>query len=222
MTPRSILIVAPHPDDETLGCGGTLARRAEEGHRITVVVVTDGRHLFRLSRWKIEVDPTPAEASAMRKDETRRAVAILAGEAATIRFLDVEDATLARHVDIVAATLAAIIREVTPDEVYVTSQHEEHPDHVAACAAVREAMRATPSRATLYRYIIALRRGLSPETAGEPTVAADIAPQQEKKRRAVSQFASHLTIVGRGQTAPFFAGVEPWVRPVETFFVDSE
>ncbi|HOI56151.1 MAG TPA: PIG-L family deacetylase [Phycisphaerae bacterium] len=221
MTQRSILIVAPHPDDETLGCGGTMACRARQGCRITVVVVTDGRHLFRLSRWKIEAAPTPAEASAMRKDETRRAVAILAGEAAAIRFLDVEDATLAHHVDAVAETLASIVREVRPDEIYVTSQHEEHPDHVAACVAVRSAMRSTRSRATLYRYVIALAGGRSPDTVGEPTVAVDIGPQQDLKRRAVSQFASHLTIVGRGQTEPFFASIEPWVRPVEVFFVDA-
>jgi len=220
MAQRSILIVAPHPDDETLGCGGTLARRAEEGGRIAVVVVTDGRHLFRLSRWKIEVAPTPAEASAMRQEETRRAVAILAGDAATVRFLNVEDATLARQVDAAAETLAAIMHDVTPDEIYVTSQHEEHPDHVAACAAVRSAMRSTRSRATLYRYMIALRRGVSPDTAGEPTVTVDIAPQLDRKRRAVSQFASHLTIVGRGQTEPFFHSIDPWVRPVERFFVD--
>jgi len=221
MAQRSILVVAPHPDDETLGCGGTVARRVAEGCRITVVVVTDGCNLFRLSRWRIETNPTPAEASAMRKAETRRAVAILGGDPEAIRFLDVEDATLGEHVASVSETLAAIIREVAPDEIYVTSEHEQHSDHVAACAAVRSAMQRASSSATLYRYTIQLLPGLSPQSIAEPTVTVDIAERLETKTRAAGQFASHLTIVAAGQTEPFFQSVAPWLRPTEMFFVDG-
>ena len=222
MAQRSILIVAPHPDDETLGCGGTLAKRAREGCRITVVVVTDGCNLFRLSRWKIEADPTPQETSRMRKEETRRAVAILGGRREAIRFLDIEDASLADHVETVSETMAAVLREVSPDEIYVTSQYENHPDHVAACAVVRSAMRMARSRAKLYRYLISLRSDVSPSATGEPTVSVDITEQLETKRRAVNQFSSHLKIVARGQTEPFFRNVEAWLRPSETFFVDTK
>lgn len=220
MAQRSILIVAPHPDDETLGCGGTLAKRAKEGCKVAVVVLTDGCNLFRLSPLRIEVHPTPAETSAMRKEETRRAVDILGGNREAIRFLDVEDASLTRHVESVSETLAAIIREAAPDEVYVTSEHENHPDHVAGCAAVRSAMRKAHSRAALYRYIVSLRPGLSPSSVPGPSVAIDVAGQLESKRRAVSQFASHLTLVAKGQTEPFFKDVDQWLQSREVFFVD--
>jgi len=217
---RSILIIAPHPDDETLGCGGVFAKRAAEGCDVAVVVVTDGRHLFRLSRWKIERDPTPRETSDMRKNETRRAVDILGARSETIRFLDIEDGTLARHIDAVSATIADVIRDVAPEAIYVTSEHEEHTDHVAACAVVRSAMATTQSPATLYRYVIALRSGLTAASIDEPSVAVDVAAHMDTKRRAVRQFASHLTIVGTGQTEPFFKDADAWVRPTETFFVD--
>lgn len=222
MARRSILIVAPHPDDETLGCGGTLAKRIAEGCRVTVVVVTDGCNLFRLSRWKIETDPTPAEISAMRKEETRRAVDILGGDREAIRFLDVQDASLQEHVEAAAETLAAIMNEVAPDEIYVTSEHEEHLDHVAACEAVRLAMLKARSGAGLFRYTILLPPGVSRASIAEPSVTVDIAGELDAKRRATSQFASHLTIVGKGQTEPFFANVDPWLQPVEAFFVDSD
>ena len=222
MAQRSILIVAPHPDDETLGCGGTLAKRAREGCNVAVVVVTDGRNLFRLSRFKIEVDPTPAETSAMRKEETRRAVDILGGHREAIRFLDVEDAALAGQIEPVSETLSAIIGDVTPDEIYVTSEHENHPDHVAACAVVRSAMWKTQSHATLYRYIVSLRPGVSLSSVPEPSVTIDIAEQLETKRRAVSQFASHLKVVANGQTEPFFRNVDQWLQPREVFFVDPK
>jgi LmbE family N-acetylglucosaminyl deacetylase len=220
MTKRSILIVAPHPDDETLGCGGVLAKRIEEGCDVAVVVLTDGCNLFRLSRWRIEVDPTPAQASAMRKEETRRAVGILGGRPEAIRFLDVEDAALERHVEFASQRIAGIIADVDPDEVYVTSQHEEHPDHVAACAAVRSAIRETHSHATVYRYIISLRPGLSLSSIPEPSVSIDITGQLERKRKAVSQFASHLTIVAKGQGEPFFKNTDKWLGPSEVFLVD--
>ncbi|NLF30970.1 MAG: hypothetical protein GX591_08805 [Planctomycetes bacterium] len=222
MAGRSILIIAPHPDDETLGCGGVFAARAAEGCRVSVVVVTDGRHLFRLSRWKIETDPTPQETSDMRKNETRRAVDILGGRSGTIRFLDIEDGTLGRHVPAVSQTIAGILREAAPDEIYVTSEHEEHADHVAACAAVRSAMAATNSPAALYRYVIALPPGVTAGAVGEPFVAVDVAAHMETKRRAVRQFASHLTIVARGQTEPFFKDADVWVRPTETFFIQRQ
>jgi N-acetylglucosamine malate deacetylase 1 len=221
MGQRAILIAAPHPDDETLGCGGLLAKRAQEGFKATVVVLTDGCNLFRLSRWRIEVDPTPAEISAMRKEETRRAVAVLGGHREAIRFLDVEDASLQRHVESTAERVAQIIREVDPDEIYVTSEHEEHPDHVAACAVVRSAMQRAHSRATLFRYVVSLRSGLSLPSIPDPSVAIDVSEQLDTKRRAVSQFASHLKVVAKGQTEPFFKDAEEWIHPEEVFFVDS-
>ena len=217
---RSILIIAPHPDDETLGCGGVFAKRAAEGCDVAVVVVTDGRHLFRLSRWKIERDPTPRETSDMRKNETRRAVDILGGRSEGVRFLDIEDGTLTRHVEAVAETIAEIITETNPEEIYVTSEHEEHPDHVAACAVVRSAIAGTKSAAVLYRYVIALPAGVTTAGIDEPTVAVDVSAQMETKLRAVRQFASHLTVVGTGQTEPFFKDPDVWVQSTETFFVD--
>lgn len=221
MGPGCVLIVAPHPDDETLGCGGVLARRANEGARVAVVVLTDGRNLFRLSRWRIETDPTPEEVAARRKEETRRAVDVLGGDGGAIRFLDVEDGSLARHVGPVSEQLAQIIREAAPEEVYVTSEHEEHLDHVAGCAAVRAAMRLAKSRARLLRYVIALRGGLTTASIPEPKVFVDIAAQMERKRQAVRQFVCHLEVVAKGQTEPLFATVDDWVRPREVFFVDS-
>ena len=87
-----VVILATHPDDETLGCGGLIARRVHEGRRVVVVVITDGRALLR--RFGIAANPSEAEVSAMRKDETRRSVEILGARAADIRFLDFQNERL--------------------------------------------------------------------------------------------------------------------------------
>ena len=156
----------------------------------------------------------------MRKEETRRAVDILGGHGEAIRFLDVEDGALEKHVESASERIAEIIADVDPDEIYVTSEHEEHRDHVAACVVVRSALRKTHSHATLYRYIVSLRSGLLWSAIPEPSVSIDIADQLETKRRAVSQFASHLKIVAKGQREPFFKNVDKWLQPKEVFFVD--
>src|SRR5271167_3275380 len=66
---RSCLVLAPHPDDETLGCGATLMRKVDAGTAVTVVVVSDG------ATWPPEA---PAEQNiAVRDAELRASCRIL-------------------------------------------------------------------------------------------------------------------------------------------------
>jgi len=62
---------------------------------------------------------------------------------------------------------------------------------------------------------------LSLPSIPDPSVAVGITEQLDKKRRAVRQFASHLKVVAKGQTEPFFKDAEEWIHPEEVFFVDS-
>jgi hypothetical protein len=88
--PRSVLIVAPHPDDETLGCGGQIALLSKEGCTVHFLVLTDGSQLF-VSRFGSDSQPPPAEISSRRKRETERTVAHLGGDPTDIRYLDFGD-----------------------------------------------------------------------------------------------------------------------------------
>lgn len=215
-----ILIIAPHPDDETLGCGGTFARRIQAGNRVHVAVLTDGTNLFRLGPLKIGRDPTPAETGAMRRAETLRSVRILGGRTDDVVFMGFEDGSLSGCVEAVAERLAEWIGKIRPGEIWVTSEYEEHPDHVAACVAARRACERSGSRARLLRYITILRTGLSPAGIDEPRIVEDITGQLELKREAVGGFDSHLKVVARGQTAPLFANMDRWLSGTEVFFVE--
>jgi len=220
MKPSTVLIVAPHPDDETLGCGGTFAKRIEAGFKVVVVVLTDGRNLFRLSPLKIERDPTPQETSEMRKNETRRSVQILGGERAEIYFFDFEDGRLAEFAGEASQKLAKLIRKAIPNEIWVTSEHEEHRDHIAACAVARSARAQSDSHARLLRYITILRPGLALAEIPDPRLEEDISRQRDLKRTAVSQFESHLKIIAKEQKEPFFKTADAWLGDKEVFFVD--
>ncbi|MEA2336536.1 MAG: hypothetical protein QOE82_543, partial [Thermoanaerobaculia bacterium] len=108
-----LLVLAPHPDDEVIGCGGLVALHLREGRPVHVVVATDGAQ---------------AGDAAQREAESRAALALLGD--ATIEFLRFPDRELAnaRELD---DRLASILREWKPDLIAVPSPLEIHPDHIA-------------------------------------------------------------------------------------------
>ena len=86
---RKILVVAPHPDDETLGCGGLLSLSAQTGSTAYIVFVTDGAASHRGSRaWP------PARLVAQREREACRALACLGLGHAPRLFLRLPDANM--------------------------------------------------------------------------------------------------------------------------------
>src|SRR5437763_11246305 len=106
-----LLVLAPHPDDEVIGCGGLVALHLREGRRVRVVVATDG---------------AAAGDARQREAESRAALASLG--AAEVEFLRLPDRALA---DAESGGFAAALRELRPDLIAVPSPIEIHPDHVA-------------------------------------------------------------------------------------------
>jgi len=112
-----LLVLAPHPDDEVIGCGGLVALHLREGRKVHVVVATDGAQ---------------AGDASQRESESRAALALLGD--ATIEFLGFPDRELSAAAE-VDDRLAAILREWKPDLIAVPSPLEIHPDHVALSRA---------------------------------------------------------------------------------------
>lgn len=157
MPPRTLLVALAHPDDETFGVGGVMARAVDEGHRVVIVCATRGE------AGEI-ADPslaTPETLGDVRERELRDAARALG--VADVRFLGFRDSGMAgtpenEHADAllnappdrVVARLVGVIRDVRPD-VLVTFEPGGiygHPDHVTiserATAAVEAA--ADPAR----------------------------------------------------------------------------
>ena len=112
-----LLVLAPHPDDEVIGCGGLVALHLREGRKVHVAVATDGAQ---------------AGNAAAREAESRAALALLGD--ATIAFLGFPDRELAGAHEL-DDRLASILREWKPDLIAVPSPLEIHPDHVALSRA---------------------------------------------------------------------------------------
>lgn len=185
-----VLVLAPHPDDETIGCGGMLAHHAASGHRVVVVHATDGGGGDPEGRF--------GDVAGRRLAEERRALAVLGvGER---RGLGFADGALADGPELEAA-LAALIAEVAPATLYSLSPFEYHPDHRAlAFAAARAAARSCPAESVCMLFGV--------NSLGLPTVLCDITDLLEVKERALHCFATQLAyldfatkVLGRDRAA---------------------
>lgn len=129
MKPRTLLGVFAHPDDESMGPGGTLARYAAEGHRVLLLTATDGG-AGRCFEERPADDAGREHLKQVRRDETVAAVEILGIE--HLGFLGWEDGALAAR-DVLRAeeTIAAVIRREKADVVltFHPSGISYHRDH---------------------------------------------------------------------------------------------
>lgn len=125
-----VLVIAPHPDDETIGCGGTIARLAAAGAVVDVVVCTDGDAT-------IGAATSRAETARRRRAETVEACMLLG--ACPPRFLGLPDGDLPAHVDELAAALDEAIEATRPQAVLAPWALERHPDHRAVITALARA-----------------------------------------------------------------------------------
>jgi len=117
---QKILVVAPHADDETLGVGGTIARRAAEGHEVHVAVVTGhGEEPHPL--WPRSVWDTV-------RGEARRAMEVLGVH--QLHFEEVPAAMVAdQPVWRLNRTIGGLIEKIQPDVLYAPFPFDLHKDH---------------------------------------------------------------------------------------------
>jgi LmbE family N-acetylglucosaminyl deacetylase len=167
--PGPVLVVAPHPDDETIGAGGALARHADAGDPVTVLVATSGE---RTAGGRGDV-------SAAREAECRAACADL-GVGEPI-FLRLPDGGLAGRVPELSAQVAR--HGGSAATVYVPSLLDPHPDHRAANAAVAQV--ALPGVVLGYEVW----------APGPVDVLLDVTTVYDRKRRALGRYRTALDSV---------------------------
>jgi LmbE family N-acetylglucosaminyl deacetylase len=140
---EKVVVLAPHMDDETIGCGGAIARHVRAGASVHVVFLTDGRagssELSTLSGAARRVKEI--ELMRVRKEEATAALRTLG--VPNMVFLDVEDGTLESSMQASSLRLREILERIRPAIVYVPCFLEEHPDHRAASRLLLEATRGS-------------------------------------------------------------------------------
>jgi LmbE family N-acetylglucosaminyl deacetylase len=125
---EKLLVFAPHPDDDIIGCGGTIARSMAQGDQAAIVYLTSGE--------AGSLTFSPAELSALREEEATRAAALLG--VSDITFLHQPDGYIAWNQELVEA-LVSIIRSRQPSVVFLPHGNEEVRDHQQSCQLIMEA-----------------------------------------------------------------------------------
>src|SRR5688572_11904724 len=125
---ETILILAPHMDDETLACGGTMLLHVDKA-QIHCLFATDGaRSPEPPLPWMGGPDPRLPET---RRREALEAAATIGVPSANLRFLELPDGRLARLENELAASIAKALGEIRPAVLVAPFRYDVHPDHTA-------------------------------------------------------------------------------------------
>ncbi|WP_424979989.1 PIG-L deacetylase family protein [Leisingera sp. S232] len=147
---RPALVLAPHADDETLGCGGLIALKRQAGTPVTVLMATDGSASHRYER---TLQTSPDKLAALRETETRRACRRLGLDANSLYFLGFQDGSLEASERRLSAAILSSVAQMQPQEIYVCARSDGHPDHQALARAARQAVAACKEPVpVLYEY----------------------------------------------------------------------
>ncbi len=174
--PGPVLVVAPHPDDETIGAGGALARHVERGDVVTVAVLTSGERSSGGS----------GDVGAAREAECLAACRVLGLPAAPV-FLRLPDGDLSAHIEPLAERLIELGRGAAV--VYAPSILDPHRDHRAANVGLARAA----LDAEVYGYEV-----WSPAPVD---VLLDVGSVFARKQRALRCYATALASVDYVRTA---------------------
>ena len=185
------LILAPHPDDESLGCGGLIAESCAQGEAPLVVVLTDGAASHPNSRAY-----PPDRLRTTREAETRAAVACLGLPADQVTFLRTPDTrapTDGPAFAEVVSRLTVLIQRHACRSILASWAHDPHCDHQAAHRIAAAVAHATGVRHRAYP-IWGLTLPAAMPLDGPPAgVRLDIDRHLPAKRRAI---ACHATQYG--------------------------
>ena len=137
---KRIVVFSPHPDDETLGCGGTILKKIHEGYEVTLVVLTDGRHALS-ALFGINSNPTPEEMMQIRKNELINVAKILGVPRENLLHLSFEDGTVEQNKQEIAQIVLEILSKSEPQEIYFPYEQDFHRDHQLTSQIVKSCVR---------------------------------------------------------------------------------
>ncbi|WP_088240328.1 PIG-L deacetylase family protein [Calothrix rhizosoleniae] len=216
---KPAMVFSPHQDDETFGCGGTIALKREHEIPVYVVFLTDGGQGF------VDVDShLEAKNVQTRKQEAVKALEVLGVEESSIHFLDKPDGKLqllaSEERQSTIQQVIQLLKIHQPGEVYVPHRKDCHKDHEATYEIVKEAIAQAKIDTELLQYPIWLfweaplflkLKFHDIATASRLTITS----VREKKQKAISAYTSQLEIL-----PPAFVNL--FLQSDEIFFTESD
>jgi LmbE family N-acetylglucosaminyl deacetylase/SAM-dependent methyltransferase len=177
---RHALVLAPHPDDELIGCGGTLVRLIAGGARVTVVQATDGSEAASL--W----NAPDAVRRTVRLDEARAVGAALGFESVICWN---EDNAAFRDRPERVAELAALLARLEPALVFTPFVTDVHPDHRVLSGMLAKAIAREPGAMRDARVLSYQVWSLVP-----PNLYCDVTAEMEAIERALWRYDTAMKV----------------------------
>ena len=144
------LVIAPHPDDETFGCGGLIRLNRDAGVSVRIVLLTDGEAVGNAT------DECRETIVAARRREFVEACHRLGVQSEDLRFLHLPDGALPQRgqpgFESAMRALLAEVQDFAPAEVYCTHENDVRPDHIAAAHLAQAALKAWGKPCSLFYY----------------------------------------------------------------------
>jgi LmbE family N-acetylglucosaminyl deacetylase len=190
----SFLVVAPHPDDETLGCGGAIALLRQLDLPVSVLVISDGTRSH----------PNSCKYAApalknLREQETLAALTILCVEVEAITFFGLPDCGIPTPEDTQYQDEIALCRDyltcLAPTTIFLPWRGDRHRDHRAAWQLICDASQDLSDSPRLIEYPIWSENLQKPDRIDESVKAwrLDISNVVAQKQQAIAQYRSQTT-----------------------------
>jgi LmbE family N-acetylglucosaminyl deacetylase len=206
----SLLVIAPHMDDEILGCGGLMLLH-EDKRRLHCIYASDGtKSPAPLLPWQGAPDKDIAQ---IRERESGEALAEIGVPPENAILLGLPDGGLSRASGELRSRLEQDINRIRPDFIFVPFRYDLHADHVAVHRAVRALKRDDRISGTVLEYFIYFRWRLV--RGGDVRVRipkarlmkVDITSVSSRKRRALSMYRSQTSIMYSWQESPILTDI---------------
>jgi LmbE family N-acetylglucosaminyl deacetylase len=181
---EAVGVVAPHPDDELIGCGGTIAKHLDAGHAVLVVMLTSGE------RAASQAGRSADDVRARREAEALAALGEVGLGPSDVEFLRIPEGGLERASP---EPLRRALVRFGADLVYAPLPTDTHRDHVAAARMLAACLRGVPTVRAVAGYEVAAT--IPPDTV------VDIGAQLERKLAGLRRYASALEAVDYVRTA---------------------
>ena len=191
-----VLVMAPHPDDESLGCGGTIVKLQQLGYPAHVLFVSDGT----MSHPHSASYPAP-RLRDLRESEARNALHVLGMDADACTFMRLPDRRVPTadepgFTDAVAG-VTELLNRLKPATLLMPWQRDPHPDHRACWQIGWQAAQEATSQPRILEYLIWLWELGTPDDLPQPDTTkiwrVDIADVIRQRDQAIAAHRSQVT-----------------------------
>ena len=200
----TVVIVAPHMDDEALACGGLIAKLPDK-HRIHIIYATDG---MKSPAPIMAGDEITSDLGNIRMQESTDAMKLLGVPEKNLHFLCLPEAELREHLPALQEALSKKLKELSPQYIFAPFRYDRHLDHLAVNHVVVSRLQDNTIKSQFIEYFVYYRWRLLPKGDIRKYIQSrylfqlHISDVAARKHQALDRFASQTTIYYPWQTRP--------------------